>query len=295
MGGGATFPRPLNAPRAKRIKMRIDTHHHFWKYSPEEYGWMNDQMEVIRRDFLPADLKKEISETGIDGVVSVQARQTLEETQVLLDWARKHDFIRGVVGWVPLVSSSVRGDLERLSRRKDLKGVRHVLHDEPDDRFMLRNDFNAGIKLLRDFDLVYDILIFEKHLPQALQFVDRHPDQVFVVDHIAKPRIRDGLLSPWQTYIVQLAHRPNVYCKISGVATEADWSHWTEQELQPYLDTVFSAFGPKRLMFGSDWPVCLLATSYRRWVETVGRYVSQLSNSEQERFWSDTAREAYRL
>lgn len=280
--------------------MRIDTHHHFWKYNAEDYGWMNDQMEVIRRDFLPADLNKEITAAGIDGVVSVQARQTLEETEVLLDWARRHDFIRGVVGWVPLVNSSVGGDLERLSRRQEskgveLKGVRHVLHDEPDDRFMLRDDFNAGIQRLREFDLVYDVLIFEKHLPQTLQFVDRHPDQTFVVDHIAKPRIRDGLLSPWQTYIVQLAHRPNVYCKVSGMATEADWAHWTEKELEPYFDTVFSAFGPKRLMFGSDWPVCLLATKYGRWVETVERYLSRLSASEQERFWSGTAIEAYKL
>ena len=265
--------------------MRIDTHHHFWKYNAEDYGWMNDEMDAIRRDFLPADLEEEISGVGIDGVVSVQARQTLQETQVLLDWARKYNFIRGVVGWVPLVRSSVRGDLEHLSQRKELKGVRHVLHDEPDDRFMLRDDFNAGIELLGDFDLAYDILIFETHLPQTLQFVDRHPHQVFVVDHMAKPRIRDGWLSPWQTYVVQLADRPNVYCKISGMATEADWGRWTEQDLEPYFDTVLSAFGPQRLMFGSDWPICLLATTYRRWVETVERYVSRLTESEQQRFW----------
>jgi L-fuconolactonase len=275
--------------------MKIDTHHHFWKYSAEEYGWISDAMSVIRRDFLPADLQRETAAVGIDGVVSVQARQTLEETQVLLDWAREHDFIRGVVGWVPLVSPSVRSDLERFAGRKELKGVRHVLHDEADERYMLREDFNEGVRLLKELGLVYDILIFERHLPQTLQFVDRHADQVFVLDHIAKPRIRDGYLSPWQTNIVQLAHRPNIYCKVSGMVTEADHRNWTEKELAPYFDTVFSAFGPERLMFGSDWPVCLVAASYQRWFEVVNGYVSQLSDTEQERFWSGTALEAYRL
>ncbi len=275
--------------------MKIDTHHHFWEYSEQEYGWISDQMTPIRRDFTPADLKREILAAGVDGVVSVQARQTIEETRVLLDWARQHDFIRGVVGWVPLVSKSVRDDIAKFAGRKELKGVRHVLQDEPDDRYMLRADFNEGIAALEESGLVYDILIFERHLPQTLQLVDRHPNQVFVLDHIAKPRIKDGYLAPWQSNIVQLAHRPNVYCKISGMATEASHLDWTEEELQPYLDTVFSAFGVKRLMFGSDWPVCLLAVSYRRWFEVVERYVSRLSQDEQDRFWSGTALEAYKL
>ena len=275
--------------------MKIDTHHHFWKYSEQEYGWISDQMTPIRRDFTPADLKREILAAGVDGVVSVQARQTIEETRVLLDWARQHDFIRGVVGWVPLISKSVRDDIAKFAGREELKGVRHVLQDEPDDRYMLRADFNEGIAALNESGLVYDILIFERHLPQTLQLVDRHPNQVFVLDHIAKPRIKDGYLAPWQSNIVQLAHRPNVYCKISGMATEASHLDWTEEELQPYLDTVFSAFGVKRLMFGSDWPVCLLAVSYRRWFEVVERYVSRLSRDEQDRFWSGTAVEAYKL
>lgn len=275
--------------------MKIDTHHHFWKYSEQEYGWISDQMTPIRRDFTPADLEREILAAGVDGVVSVQARQTIEETRVLLDWARQHDFIRGVVGWVPLISKSVRDDIAKFADRKELKGVRHVLQDEPDDRYMLRADFNEGIAALDESGLVYDILIFERHLPQTLQLVDRHPNQVFVLDHIAKPRIKDGYLAPWQSNIVQLAHRPNVYCKISGMATEASHLDWTEEELQPYLDTVFSAFGVKRLMFGSDWPVCLLAVSYRRWFEVVERYVSRLSRDEQDRFWSGTALEAYQL
>ena len=252
-------------------------------------------MRTIRRSFLPLDLKREIAEAGIDGVVSVQARQTLPETEDLLGWAQEHDFIRGVVGWVPLVSDSVREDIERFADRDELKGVRHVLQSEPDNHYMLRDDFNRGVALLKDFGLVYDILIFERHLPQTLQFVDRHPDQVFVLDHIAKPRIKEGLLAPWQSNISQLAQRPNVYCKVSGMVTEADWGAWTENQLIPYFDTVFSAFGPKRLMFGSDWPMCLLATPYGRWFRLVEKYVARLSDTEQERFWDGTVVEAYGL
>ena len=275
--------------------MKSDSHHHFWSYSQSEYGWIHDDMRTIRRSFLPLDLKREIAEVGIDGVVSVQARQTLTETEDLLSWAQEHDFIRGVVGWVPLVSDSVQADIEMFADRDELKGVRHVLQDEPDDHYMLRDDFNRGVALLKDFDLAYDILIFERHLPQTLQFVDRHPQQVFVLDHVAKPRIKKGLLEPWQTNITQLAQRPNVYCKVSGMATEADWGAWTEEQLTPYFDTVFSVFGPKRLMFGSDWPMCLLATSYEHWFRLVEKYVARLSDSEQERFWDGTAVEAYGL
>ncbi|MEX2304387.1 MAG: amidohydrolase family protein [Bryobacterales bacterium] len=275
--------------------MTIDSHHHFWKYGTAEYGWIDDAMKVIRRDFLPADLEKEIRAAGIDGVVSVQARQTLEENRFLLDFARQHDFIKGVVGWVPLIDGGVQGVLEEFAAQPKAKAVRHVLQGEADDRYMLRADFNRGIALLKDLGLVYDILIFERHLPQTLQFVDRHPDQVFVLDHIAKPRIKDGYLSPWQTNIVQLAHRPNVYCKLSGMVTEADYQNWTEQELGPYIDTVISAFGPKRVMFGSDWPVCLVACPYGRWVEVVKKRIAELTQAEQQRILGETAVEAYKL
>jgi L-fucono-1,5-lactonase len=275
--------------------MRIDSHHHFWKYGPEEYGWIDDSMKVIRRDFLPADLEKEIQAAGIDGVVSVQARQTLEENRFLLDFARRYDFIRGVVGWAPLTDPNVKGVLEEFAGQRKAKGVRHGLQGEPDERYMLRDDFNRGVALLKEFGLVYDILIFERHLPQTLQFVDRHPNQVFVLDHIAKPRIKDGYLSPWQTNIVQLAHRPNVYCKLSGMVTEADYQNWTVQELTPYIDTVLSAFGAKRVLFGSDWPVCLVACPYGRWVEVVRKHIGGLSEAEQERILGGTAMEAYKL
>lgn len=275
--------------------MQIDSHHHFWKYSPEEYGWIDDNMKRIRRDFLPADLQEEIEAAGIDGVVSVQARQIVEESQALLDFADANAFIQGVVGWVPLIDSDVAESLDRFRANPKFRGVRHVLQGEPDDRYMLREDFNRGISLLKDRDLVYDILIFERHLPQTLQFVDRHPDQVFVLDHIAKPRIQDDMLAPWQSRIVELSHRPNVYCKVSGMVTEADYEDWTPEQLKPYFDTVLSAFGPQRVMFGSDWPVCLVACEYQRWVEIVRGWISELSPSEQERVMGGTAVEAYSL
>ncbi|MCB1020281.1 MAG: amidohydrolase family protein [Acidobacteria bacterium] len=275
--------------------MRIDSHHHFWQYSPAEYGWMTDALAVIRRDFGPADLQREIEAAGIDGVVSVQARQTLEENDALLAHAEAHDFIQGVVGWVPLIDPNVGAELEKLAQRPKLKGVRHVLHDEADDDYMLRADFNRGIAMLKDLGLVYDILIFEKHLPQTLMFVDRHPGQVFVVDHVAKPKIKAGETSPWRERIAELAERPNVYCKVSGMATEADFQAWTPEQLKPYFETVLSCFGPKRLMFGSDWPVCKVAVEYGRWAQIVRDWVNELSEDEQARILGSAAVEAYGL
>jgi len=275
--------------------MKIDSHHHFWKYSEREYGWIGDRMKALRRDFLPPDLAKEIATAGIEGVVSVQARQSLEETQFLLDFAEGNDFIRGVVGWAPLVSPAVSKDIEKFAARPKLKGLRHVLQDDPDDNYILRDDFDRGIRALRDVGLVYDILIYERHLPQTLTFVDRHPDQVFVLDHIAKPRIKDNVLEPWRANIRRLAERPHVYCKLSGMVTEADWQNWTTEQLTPYFDTVLQAFGPRRLMFGSDWPVCLLAASYQKWVRTVAGAIAKLSADEQARIWGGTAVEAYGL
>jgi L-fuconolactonase len=275
--------------------LRIDSHQHFWKYIPAEYGWISDAMSVLRADYLPAILEKEIKSTAIDGVVSVQARQTLHETEWLLDLADEHDFIRGVVGWVPLTAPNVRSHLEKYAARPKLKGVRHVVQDEPDERFILREDFNAGVRALIDYTLVYDILIFERHLPAAIEFVDRHPNQRFVLDHLAKPRVKDQKREPWQTNIRRLAERENVFCKLSGLATEADWENWTPGQLSVYLDTVLEAFGPRRVMFGSDWPVCLLATTYVRWYNVVEQFCSKLSQNEQNHVFGGSAVEAYGL
>ncbi len=275
--------------------MKVDSHHHFWKYDPKEYGWMDDSMKAIRRDFLPRDLKSEIDAVGIDAVVSVQARQTVEETTWLLGLAAANRFIRGVVGWAPLINRKVADVLEPLAGNPKLKSVRHVLQDEPDDNYILRDDFNAGINVLSHFHLVYDILIFERHLPQTIRFVDLHPNQIFVLDHIAKPKIKDHVVSPWRENMIQLAKREHVYCKLSGMVTEADHQHWTPQDLDAYFDTALEAFGPRRLMFGSDWPVCLLATSYSAWFNLVSKKIARLSASERDRILGGTAVEAYKL
>lgn len=273
----------------------IDTHHHLWKYNGRDYVWMSDKMKALRRDFLMPEFDGVMQETGVTGTVAVQARQTVEETEWLLDLAAQHPRILGVVGWVPLVEQDGTAVLERFARHPRLKAVRHVLHDEPDDFYMLRADFNRGIDMLLGSGLAYDILIFEHHLPQTLQFVDLHPNQVFVVDHIAKPRIREGVLSPWRERMKEMARRENVYCKISGMATEADWETWTSDKLRPYFDVVLSAFGPGRLMFGSDWPVLTVAGGYQRWVKAFRSFISELSADEQERICRRTAIQAYRL
>jgi L-fuconolactonase len=275
--------------------MKIDAHQHFWHYVPEDFGWIDDQMRALQRDFLPGDLKGEIQAAGVDGVVTVQARQCVEETDWLLDLAQDNDFIRGVVGWVPLVSSEVEAVLERVAGAPQLVGARHVLHDEPDEDYMLRADFNDGVGLLQEYGLAYDVLIFERHLPQAVAFVDRHPEQVFVLDHIAKPRIAEGALEPWKTRVEELAEREHCYCKLSGLVTEADWNAWTPADLRPYWDTVLEAFGPERLMFGSDWPVCRLACDYSRWLRTIERLIAPLSDAERNRLLGGTAEEAYQL
>jgi len=274
--------------------MKIDAHHHMWKYSAAEYGWITPEMRAIRRDFLPQDLEPLMHHFDIDGTVAVQARGTLEETNWLLDLADKHSVIRGAVGWVPLTDGArVKPVLEKLAGRPKLCGVRHVVQDEPDANFILRPDFNQGVAALREFKLRYDILIFERHLPAAIQFVDRHPNQIFILDHVAKPRIKDGILAPWDRNMRELAKRPNVYCKLSGMVTEADPHHWTPAGLQPYIDVVLAAFGPRRLMYGSDWPVMLLAGDYERWYRTVTVAIGKLSKSEQDRIMGETAREAY--
>ena len=275
--------------------MRIDAHQHFWKYQPTEFDWIGEGMEAIRRDFLPADLQREISAAGIDGVVSMQARQSLDETRWLLELAAMNDFIKGVVGWLPLASPQVRRDMEIFAANPKLKGIRHVLQDEGDESWLHNPNFNAGIDELKEFGLVYDLLIFERQLPAAIKFVDRHSSQIFVLDHLGKPRVKDGLLEPWNRNIRELAKRENVCCKISGLVTEADWSAWTEVQLQPYVETVLEAFGSSRVMFGSDWPVCRVACDYSRWVDAVERLTGKLSLAERTQILGGTASEVYRF
>jgi L-fuconolactonase len=272
---------------------RIDAHHHLWRYGERDYGWISDRMKVIARDFLPADLQNELQECRVDGAIAVQARQTLEETAWLLEQAEENDFLRGVVGWAPLAGREFPQVLESWKGKSKLKGLRHVVQDEPDEEFLLREDFSAGIRTIRGTGLVYDILIYERQLPAAIRFVDRHPEQVFVLDHIAKPRVRERALEPWRKNLVELARRGNVFCKLSGMVTEADWHGWSGTDLRPYADAALEAFGPERLMFGSDWPVCLLASGYRRWFETAQELLSGLSAEEKDAIFGGVAKKVY--
>lgn len=275
--------------------MLIDAHHHFWRYSPHEYGWIDDAMAVLRGDFLPADLRQELHAAGVDGAVSVQARQTLEETRWLLGLAEEIPEVCGVVGWIPLTAPDAADRIAEFANRRLLKGVRHVIQGEPDDEFILRDDFNRGVSALAGLGLVYDILVFERHLPQTLVFVDRHPSQQFVLDHVGKPRIAAGELEPWRSRIRELARRENVCCKLSGLVTEADFARWTVEGLRPYMEVVLEAFGPRRLMVASDWPVCTVACSYGRWFEIVRQFVDELSADERAAVLGNTAERVYRL
>jgi L-fuconolactonase len=275
--------------------MRIDSHQHFWHYNPVEYGWMTDSMAVLKKDFLPEDLAPLLEQTGFQGTVAVQARQNLQETEWLLELAGQHDFIKGVVGWVDLRSPQVRSQLETYARHPKLKGVRHVVHDEPDDYFMLLPEFLAGLALLAEFNLTYDLLLFPRHLPVAVEVVKQFPDQRFVVDHIAKPFIRAKTISPWNSDMRELAKFENVYCKVSGMVTEASWGQWAVADFYPYLDLVFDCFGPNRLMFGSDWPVCTLSGAYADVVQIVQEYLQQFPGEIQEKILGQNAVKFYNL
>ncbi len=274
---------------------RIDAHHHLWRYSPEEYGWIDEEMAALRRDFLPQDLLREIAAAGIDGTVAVQARQTMDETRWLLQMADECDAIRGVVGWAPIAGEDFPGVMEEFEHRPKLKGLRHVIQGEKDENYILREDFNSGIRTLLGSGLVYDILIYERHLPQTIDFVDEHPEQVFVLDHVAKPLIREGVLEPWASRMRELGRRENVWCKLSGMVTEADWSKWTPETLRPYLDVAVEAFGAERLMAGSDWPVCLVASGYGQWFEVLRKYFAGFSEAEQAAVFGGTATAVYGL
>lgn len=278
------------------MNMKIDSHHHLWAINDTDYAWMSDAHAVIRRDFLSPELDAVLDESAIDGTVAVQARQIVGETDFLLETADANPRIKGVVGWVPLCVNGGEPHLERYAAHPKLRGVRHVVHDDPDDDFILRPDFNAGIRNLAKYGLTYDILIFWKHLPQTIRFVDMHPQQPFVVDHIAKPRIAAGAFdSEWAAGIRELAKRGNVSCKVSGMITEVRDSEWNAALLRPYFETVLEAFGPQRVMFGSDWPVCLLRGSYPDWVKAVGELASSLGSAEQSAFWGGNAARFYQL
>jgi L-fuconolactonase len=259
--------------------MRLDSHQHFWRYSPTEHTWMTDQMQALKQDFLPDDLKPLLDSIQFDGCIAVQARQSLEETRWLLELAEQYPFIKGVVGWVDLRSANLSEQLQRFARHPKLVGVRHVVHDEPDEHFMLLPQFRRGIAQLLDFNLTYDLLLFPKHLKVAAQLVKEFPQQPFVLDHLAKPKIAERLLSPWKEDLHQLATFPNVFCKLSGMVTETNWKQWHPADFHLYLEVALEAFGPTRLMIGSDWPVCTLSGDYESVMNIAANYISNQSKA----------------
>lgn len=274
--------------------MRIDAHQHFWRYDPVRDAWITPDMEALRRDFLPQDLVPELHVNRMDGCVAVQADSSEDETCFLLELAHANDFIRGVVGWVDLASPDLEGALERVSGDPRLRGVRHIAQAEADD-FLARDDVVRGIARLRDYDLTFDVLVYERQLPAAITLAERLPEQPLVLDHLGKPRIEAGVLEPWATRLRELAGHPNVWCKVSGMVTEADWAHWSAPDLRPYLDVAFEAFGPRRLMFGSDWPVCRVAGSYSRVLDVVEEYAGALTSEEREALFGTNAARFYGL
>lgn len=274
--------------------MKIDSHQHYWHFNTADYGWMGENMSVIKRDFLPTDLLPELKSIDFDGSVAVQARQSLQETNWLLQLADEHPHIKGVVGWLDLQSVQAEEQIAAFAKHPKAVGVRHVIHDEEDVDFMLRPAFIRGVKLLEKYNLAYDILIFPKHLTNTIKFVKQFSDkQIFVVDHIAKPLIKEGILSLWKEEITALAKFPNVYCKVSGMVTEADWNNWKPENIRPYLDVVMEAFGPERIMIGSDWPVCLVAGKYSTVMQVVIDYISTFTEKEQALILGENAVKAY--
>ena len=275
--------------------MHIDAHQHYWLYNAEEYGWIDESMAALRRDFLPEDLSPELERNGFEGSVLVQVRQTLEETRWFLELAERSPKIVGVVGWVDLCSNDCRSQLERFAKHPKLVGVRHIVQGEPDQRFLLREDFRRGIALLEEFDLAYDLLIYTQHLPVAAELVEAFPRQRFVLDHMAKPPIKNREIDVWAQGIRRLAAFPNVFCKLSGLVTEADWQYWKPEDIHPYLDVAFEAFGSARLMIGSDWPVCLVASEYGRVMDIVKNYVQRYSSEVREAVLGGNAQRFWRL
>ena len=274
--------------------IKIDAHQHFWEFDAIRDAWIDDSMQVIRKDFLPDDLQPTLSINGIAGCVAVQADQSEKETNFLLDLASKNDFIKGVVGWVDLVTEDIEERLSHFSSNKLLKGVRHIAQGEADD-FLLRDDFQRGISHLETYGLTYDLLVYAHQLPAAIQLAKKFPNQKFVLDHIAKPKISEGLDVGWSSNIKSLAECPNVYCKLSGMVTETTNFEWEKKIFHPFMELVTEAFGINRIMYGSDWPVCLLAANYEEQLEIVESYINTYSATEQDRIMGANAIDFYDL
>jgi L-fuconolactonase len=273
--------------------LKIDSHQHFWQYDPVRYDWIDDGMSVIKKDFLPGDISPVLKANGFDGCITVQSHQSEAENEFQLTNAERYDFIKGIVGWVDLCSTEIEDRLAYYQQFKILKGFRHVLQGEPQRDFMLKPDFLNGISLLKRYGYTYDILIFPDQLKYAAQLISKFPDQLFVIDHIAKPDIKNREIKQWAKDISSVAKFENVFCKVSGMVTEADWKKWTNADLYPYLDVIVEAFGMDRLMFGSDWPVCNVAADYTQVVNICKDYFSTFSSTEQQLFFGGNAIQFY--
>jgi L-fuconolactonase len=273
--------------------MILDAHQHFWRYDAPRFDWISHAMACLKRDFLPKDLQQEFAANGVHQCIAVQAECSETETLFLLDLAKQWSTIAGVVGWVALRDSKLEERLEFFSGFPKLRGFRHIVQSEPDDRFLIREGFRRGIGALQRHGFTYDILIYPRQLPAALELVSFFPEQLFVIDHLAKPEIKDRKIEPWATQMRALARNSNVYCKISGLVTEADWHGWRPEDFRPYLDVVFDAFGPERLMFGSDWPVCLVASSYAGVKKLVMDYLVYFSDADRAKVLGETAARFY--
>ncbi|SMO85315.1 amidohydrolase family protein [Fodinibius sediminis] len=274
---------------------RIDSHQHFWEYDPVRDDWITDEMAILQQNFMPEDLQTELNRVGMQGCIAVQADQSEAETRFLLSLAEQHDIVRGVVGWLDIRSAEFRERLDHYASNSTLKGLRHLVQDEENNDFLLQPDFLKGIEILGSYDMTYDILIFAHQLPAAVSFAGRFPDQTFVLDHLAKPLIKAQRIDDWEAGIRDLAQHPQMYCKLSGMVTEADWGNWSAADFKPYLDVVFDAFGTDRLMFGSDWPVCLLAAEYEEVFDLVQEYIEPLSRTEKEQILGGNAMRCYGL
>lgn len=273
--------------------MIIDAHQHFWQYDPHRHSWITESMSVLKRDFLPADLQPELAHNGFGGTIAVQAETSVRETEFLLELAGTSDRIFGVVGWIDLASPAIAAQLQSFKGRQKLCGFRHIVQNEPDDRYLLREHVMRGIGAIGNAGFTYDILVYPRQLTAAIELVARFPNQKFVLDHCAKPFIKTRQFEPWATHIRELAKFPHVCCKLSGLITEADWHSWQLADLRPYLDLVVEAFTPSRLMFGSDWPVCLLAGEYRAVRNSIEVYAQQFSQRDRDLIFGRVAAKFY--
>ncbi len=274
--------------------MRLDAHQHFWNYDPITFDWIDDSMTTIRNDYLPDDLLIHLQKNQLDGCITIQCNHSESETDQLLKYAEQNIFVKGVVGWTDLKADDLEDKLVQISKNPFYKGVRHVVQGEGEG-FLLDQKFIEGVRLLKKYNLTYDILVYQNQLKEVLEFVKQCPDQPFVIDHLAKPKIKDGEISAWQKDIQEVAKFDNVHCKISGMVTEANWELWKPEDLYPYIDVVIDAFGVDRVMYGSDWPVCQVAASYDQVIDVVENYTSDFSDEEKSKIFGVNAESFYNI